>query len=130
MFDLRKFWLRTAMFVSIMGAVIVAVGAAFHAFIGITTQGHPQVVPQTARIAGSGRHGGSRCDQSRCCCSKASSSALTGPAYASNSSDDAGASNDNAARAANYCPGAQGIQTASLDGEAAFIPYENPQLRR
>jgi hypothetical protein len=50
MFDLRKFWLRTAMFVSIMGAVIVAVGAAFHAFIGITTQGHPQVVPQAAKI--------------------------------------------------------------------------------
>jgi hypothetical protein len=50
MFDLRMFWLRTAVFVLIVGAVIAAVGGAFHALIGMTTQGSPKVVPQTAKI--------------------------------------------------------------------------------
>ena len=50
MFDLRMFWLRTAVFVLIIGAAIVAAGAALHAFIGMTNQGHPPVVPQAAKI--------------------------------------------------------------------------------
>ena len=50
MFDLRMFWLRTAMVVLIIGAVITAAGAAFHALIGMTTQGRPPVVPQMAKI--------------------------------------------------------------------------------
>jgi hypothetical protein len=50
MFDLRMFWLRTAMFVLIIGAVIAAVGGAFHALIGVTTSGSPKVAPQAAKI--------------------------------------------------------------------------------
>jgi hypothetical protein len=50
MFDLRRFWLATSVFVLIIGGVIAAVGAAFSAFISMPTKGHQQVVTQPAPI--------------------------------------------------------------------------------
>jgi hypothetical protein len=47
MFDSRKFWLGTAMYVLIFGAVIAVVGAAFSALVGMPTKEYPQVVTQT-----------------------------------------------------------------------------------
>ena len=57
MFDLRKFWLATAMYGLIIGVVIAAVGAAFSAFIGMPTKGYQQVVTQTAPIQAEGGKG-------------------------------------------------------------------------
>jgi hypothetical protein len=50
MFDLRKFWVGTLVFVLIIGVVIAAVSAAFNAFIGMPTKGYQQVVTQTKPI--------------------------------------------------------------------------------
>jgi len=50
MFDVRKFWLGTAVYVLITGLAIAAVGAAFHVFIGLPSRGYQPVVTQTAPI--------------------------------------------------------------------------------
>ena len=52
MFDLRKFWLGTAVYVLIIGVVIAVVAAAFNTFIGMPTKEYQQVVTQTAPIQG------------------------------------------------------------------------------
>jgi hypothetical protein len=59
MFDLRKFWLGTAVYVLITGVVTAAVGAAFYVFIGVPATGLPtngsqQVVTPTAPIQAAG----------------------------------------------------------------------------
>ena len=54
MFDLRRFWLGTAAYVLIIGAVIAAGGAAFNAFIGLPAKVHQQAVMPTAQILPSG----------------------------------------------------------------------------
>jgi hypothetical protein len=53
-FDLRKFWLGTAAFVLISGAVIAAVGAVFNAFIGMPLKRSGQLAPQMAPAQASG----------------------------------------------------------------------------
>ena len=57
MFDLRTFWLGTAVYGLIIGVVIAAVGAAFNAFIGMPNKGYQQVVTQTAPIQAEGSKG-------------------------------------------------------------------------
>ena len=58
MFDLRKFWLGTAVYVLIIGVVIAAVCAAFNAFIGMPSKRYQQVVTQPAPIQAWGGKGG------------------------------------------------------------------------
>jgi hypothetical protein len=53
-FDLRKFWLGTAVYIFIIGVAIAAVGGAFSALIGMPTKGYQQVVTQTAPIQAAG----------------------------------------------------------------------------
>ena len=53
-FDLRKFWLATAVYGLIIGGTIAAVGAAFHAFIGMPTKAFQPVVTPAAPIQASG----------------------------------------------------------------------------
>ena len=50
MFDLRKFWLGTAIYVSVIGVVTAALGAAFYVLIGVSA-------PPTARVQTSGDKG-------------------------------------------------------------------------
>jgi hypothetical protein len=49
MFDLRTFWLGTAVYILITGAVIAGVGTAFYAFVGMPAK---QPIPQVASQPG------------------------------------------------------------------------------
>jgi hypothetical protein len=46
MFDLRKFWLGTTVYLLISTAVVTGVGTAFYAFVGMPTKAFQQVASQ------------------------------------------------------------------------------------
>jgi hypothetical protein len=51
MFDLRRFWLGTAVYVFITGAVVAAAGGAFYALVGMPSKESRPDVTQLSRPA-------------------------------------------------------------------------------